>query len=284
MSLSSGTISSGGGNPTNGNNDLPMVFRATDGASATADSPSLVLHVGTSFNSITAVQNHSVTCASPGNLGTVTSGNLILILYNSIKADVQFTDTLGTVYASLPVSFHMLGGGVGSIINWVAWGFAPSTGTATLNCTGSPILIAATELSNVQKTFDPAAQVITLASSASPYTSGSMTAPGVRNALLLGVSLHLDRQHYHAISVHRRFHRSGQFVADHGRVSGWRGVRQSDRFLCSQRQYRRTLGDSAFWATGHDERHCTRGAVKESEKGSLLKKKGEGIGGKTDGQ
>jgi hypothetical protein len=178
LSLSSGgTIS---GTPTcsfPGN----LTFQVTDGVSATA-SKSLALNVGTSFNTVTLVQTAAPTCG--GSLGTLTSGDLILITGSGGGGGIpKFGDSLGSVYSQLPISFENYSSSAStSPTNYLAWGFAASTGAANLTCTagGSGVIISNLimhEFSNVQQTFDPTAQVVTLNNTASPYTSGSMTAP-----------------------------------------------------------------------------------------------------------
>jgi hypothetical protein len=174
LSLSSGgTIS---GTPTCGNGDAAITFQATDGASNTASS-SLVLHTGTSFNTPALIQSGSASCG--GSIGTVTSGDLILITYlNAGTGLVKFTDTQSTVYSYLPLGFENVSSAASvHQTNLLVWGFAGGTGANTLSCAGTITNLLYHEFSNIQKTFDPTVVVGTLNNTASPYTSGAITAP-----------------------------------------------------------------------------------------------------------
>jgi hypothetical protein len=176
LNTSTGEIS---GTPTTGNSVEAMTFRATDGASATADSITLTITVGTSLNTPAFVQGHAnATCAF--SLGTVTAGNLILITYVSTLTgydEAVFTDTLGTVYSPLPIWAQTQSANQPKALK-VAWGFATSTGAATLNCSGLRTTIIASEISGVQQIFDASAVANNNGSGgASPITSGTITAP-----------------------------------------------------------------------------------------------------------
>jgi large repetitive protein len=176
LSLSSGgTIS---GTPTAGNADQNMTFHVVDGASATADSASLTLHVGTSFNTAALLQSHTASgCGTNVFSSNVASGSLLLVVYSSNgNGMATFTDSLGTVYAYLPFSMEMISG-ASAIANYIAWGFAPSAGADTITCTGTAAAQTASEFSNIQKTFDPTVWVATLGTSASPYSTASLTTP-----------------------------------------------------------------------------------------------------------
>ncbi len=162
-----------------------MTFRATDGAATTADSGTLTLNVRTAFATPALVQTHSSVSCSAFNIGTVTSGNLLLVVYgNPINAITQavFTDSQSTTFASLPMANQVSTSAVGqqTIDLRFAWGFAGGSGADTLSCSASTsagVAFQVLEFSGVQHIFDVDAQSSVVGSSASPISSGSITAP-----------------------------------------------------------------------------------------------------------
>jgi len=174
---SDGTIT---GTPTAGNGDTNMTFRVTDGASTTADSGNLTIHVGTSVSTPSHVQSHTNgSCGSGFSLGTVTAGNLFLITYetslNNFNQSI-FTDTQGTVFASLPIAGEVQSSTT-IIQQRLAWGFAGGSGSDTLTCSGSAPSVTVSEISNIQRIFDSAVWATSNGTSASPITSSTITAP-----------------------------------------------------------------------------------------------------------
>lgn len=177
LSLSStGVIS---GTPT-ASNPNTIAFKVTDGSSATA-TKNLTIAVGTSLSTPVRV-NHS-TGTTSATISSVTSGNLLLVLYvvsNGWNTVIP-TDSFGTIFVPLPASSFalVLGGAAGTCRCLVKyyWGFAAGSGSDTISA-GLAASMEVDEFSNIQDIFDTTVPSIVYSSSGgSTITSNPVTTP-----------------------------------------------------------------------------------------------------------
>lgn len=145
LNSSTGVIS---GTPTN--SSAGFTIQATDGTHTA--SKAMTLNVGTSFATITHLQDSGTTGIFPGNAA---SGSLILVIKrfspNSVGVDfVGCTDTLNTPYrliATIPQQGAITISGLFS-------GVTTQAGADTVTCAGGGVGPVASEFSNAQNVWD----------------------------------------------------------------------------------------------------------------------------------
>jgi hypothetical protein len=190
LSLSSAGVISG--TPSAGNGDAAMTFQVQDGSSNSA-TKSLTLHVGTSANTTARLQGTSGTLATLAFSSNVTSGSMLLVLEHTYRCTDLPTDSLGTVFATLPQAANGLVTTSTTTFDAIYWGFATSGGadTVTSHCSNGTISplgsLDISEWSNVQSIFDTTVLGQTSSySGGSTITASSLTLPVAETLYAIG--------------------------------------------------------------------------------------------------
>lgn len=180
-SLPSGLSLTSGGNITGtptASNPNTITFKVTDSAAASATA-NLTIGVGTSFNTqvLANLATGAASTCGPGGF-SVTSGNIITVSFamqNDWFAAVP-TDSVGTIYTTVPQVQAGLAAGNNRFIVRHYWGIAGGSGANTVTTIGNAVVCS--EYTNTQDIFDTDATSILYSSAGgATITSTAITSP-----------------------------------------------------------------------------------------------------------